>query len=186
MERGPVLACVKALRAASTRRWAGFGLDSGCAPGPSCTCRRRSPCRLRDPTRDHGRAAIEHRMLLRRIKESTCAWLRPRHDRDCARVTVRIDSDHAAVRSANTIDFRRSHSVTSPSNLCARIACRYPRATVAGTGVDQRRGRSRPRRCHRGRQPGGAVAPLSAPLSALCWPRHSCGGEKRRATGAPA
>jgi len=32
MERGPVLACVKALRAASTRQRAGFGLDSGAAP----------------------------------------------------------------------------------------------------------------------------------------------------------
>jgi hypothetical protein len=56
--------------------------------------------------------------------EATCAWLRPRHERDHASVTIRIDSDHAVVRSADTIDFQRSHSVTSPSNLSARISCR--------------------------------------------------------------
>ena len=69
----------------------------------------------------------------RLINKATCAWLRSRHERDHARVTIRIDSDHAVVRSADTIDFRRSHSVASPSNLCARIACRQLRATVAGT-----------------------------------------------------
>jgi hypothetical protein len=73
----------------------------------------------------------------RLINEATRAWLRSRHERDHARVTIRIDSDHAVVRSADTIDFRRSHSVASPSNLCARIAHRQLKGSVAVVDVDE-------------------------------------------------
>ena len=59
-----------------------------------------------------------------------------------------------------------TYLAASSSNLCAQIAWRQLKGTDAGIAVDEPPGRSWPEVLYRGRQPGGALAPLSAPLSA--------------------
>jgi hypothetical protein len=65
-----VLACVKALRFASTRRAAGFGLDAVSAQATSGNCRRQSSRRLRDRLS---------------IMATARRWSRARHECDRAR-----------------------------------------------------------------------------------------------------